>query len=60
MLITKSREYAMKSDDGTNILSPLVSIAIESLKNKQDVSYKKILTDTALFTGEMQKYLAIK
>ena len=60
MLITKSREYAMKTDDGTNILSPLVSIAIEALKNKQDVSYKKILTDTASFTGKMQKYLAIK
>ena len=60
MLVSKNREFVMKTDDGTYLLSPLVSIAMEAVKNKQNVSYKKILTDTASFTGEMQKYLAIK
>ena len=60
MIVSKSREFAMKSDDGTNLLSPMVSIAMEDSKSQKTINYNKILTNIKFITGDMQKYLAIK
>ena len=56
-IISKFRQYAKSSDDGSYLMSPLLSIAMENVAN---LNYKTILTSTDFSKSEVCKYLQIK
>ena len=55
--ISMMREFAKQSDDGSYLLSPLISVA---MKQGQDLNIRKILTETDFTKLELCEYLKIK
>lgn len=55
--ISKMREISQESEDGTYLISPLISVAMEI---SDDLDYKKILTETDFSKLEICKYLKVR
>ena len=56
-IISKFRNFAKSSEDGSYLMSPLLSVAMESIAN---LNYKTLLTSTDFSKSEVCKYLQIK
>ncbi len=56
-IISKFRKFAKSSEDGSYLMSPLLSVAMESIAN---LNYKTLLTSTDFSKSEVCKYLQIK
>ncbi len=56
-IISKFRKYAKSSEDGSYLMSPLLSVAMEHIDN---LNYKTILTSTDFSKSEVCKYLRIR
>ena len=56
-VISKFRKFAKSSEDGSYLMSPLLSVAME---NVSSLDYKTILTSTDFSKSEVCKYLQIR
>ena len=56
-VVSKLRQFAKSSEDGSYLMSPLLSVAMENIAN---LDYKTILSSTDFSKSEVCKYLKIK
>ena len=59
-IIAKIRNFAHQSEDGTYLLSPLLSAALDTLGQSSELNYTQILDNNETIDLEKCKYLAIK